>query len=149
MPFAVAMSGNSQSIAIYAAKQIATISSTLTITNLHDRLMKEIAINRASRMEILYDIKNGLFSADYEANNKCYYDAENDLDIEVQSEYKHLIGAWQFDVTVTDCNGDEYMLEEGQWEKLHNALMSDVEWREKEALSEAEHIKQLWRSAYA
>lgn len=111
--------------------------------------MKEIAINQASRMEIEYDINNGLFSATYEANNKCYYDAENDLDIEVQSEYKHLIGAWQFDVTVTDGNGDEYTLEDGQWEKLYKALMGDVEWREKEARSEAEHIKQLWRSAYA
>jgi ribosome-associated toxin RatA of RatAB toxin-antitoxin module len=111
--------------------------------------MKEIVINQASRMEIEYDITNGLFSTTYEANNKCYYDAENDLDIEVQSEYKHLIGAWQFDVTVTDRNGDEYMLEEGQWEKLYKALMGDVEWREKEARSEAEHIKQLWRSAYA
>ena len=149
MPFAVVLNGNSQSIATYEAKRNATISSTLTITNLHDRLMKEITINQASRMEIRYDINNGLFSATYEANNKCYYDADNDLDIEVQSEYKHLIGAWQFDVTVTDRYGDEYMLEDGQWEKLYKALMGDVEWREKEARSEAEHIKQLWRSAYA
>ena len=111
--------------------------------------MKEIAINQASRMEIEYDINNGLFSATYEANNKCYYDAENELDIEVHSEYKHLIGAWQFDVTVTDCNGDEYMLEEGQWEKLYKALMVDIEEREKEERSEIEHIKHLWRTAYA
>ena len=146
MPFAVVLNGNSQSIATYEAKSNATISSTLTITNLHDRLMKEMAINQASRMEILYDINNGLFSATYEANNKCYYDADNELDIEVQSEYKHLIGAWQFDVTVTDRYGDEYMLEEGQWEKLYKALMGDVEWREQEARSEAEHIKYLWRA---
>lgn len=100
-------------------------------------------------MEIEYDINNGLFSATYEANNKCYYDAENELDIEVHSEYKHLIGAWQFDVTVTDRNGDEYMLEEGQWEKLYKALMVDIEEREKEERSEMEHIKHLWRTAYA
>ena len=110
--------------------------------------MKEIAINQASRMEILYDINNGLFSATYEANNKCYYDAENDLDIEVQSEYNDLIGAWQFEVNLSDSNGDEYILEEGQWSKLYKALMEDIEWREKEARSEAEHIKHLWR-AYA
>ena len=111
--------------------------------------MKEMAINQASRMEILYDINNGLFSTTYEANNKCYYDAENELDIEVYSEYKHLTGAWVFEVTITDTWGEEYILEEGQWEKLHKALMGDVEWREQEARSEAEHIKQLWRSAYA
>lgn len=149
MPFAVARSGNSQSTEAYEAKQTANISSTLTITNSRDRLMKEIAINQASRMEIEYDINNGLFSATYEANNKCYYDAENELDIEVHSEYKHLIGAWQFDVTVTDRNGDEYMLEEGQWEKLYKALMVDIEEREKEERSEMEHIKHLWRTAYA
>ena len=108
--------------------------------------MKEIAISKASRMEILYDINNGLFSTTYEANNKYYYDEENDLDIEVHSEYKHLIGMWQFDVNITDCNGDEYMLEDGQWEKLYKALMGDVEWREKEARSEMEHIKYLWRA---
>ena len=149
MPSAVVLSGNSQSTVAYEAKRNATIFSTLTIPNLHDRLMKEMTINQASRMEILYDINNGLFSATYEANNKCYYDAENDLDIEVQSEYQPLTGAWQFDVTISDCNGDEYMLSEGQWEKLYKALMGDVEWREQEARSEAEHIKQLWRSAYA
>lgn len=109
--------------------------------------MRSVSINILR--EMLYDINNGLFSTTYDANNKYYRDEENDLDIEVQSEYKHLIGAWQFDVTVTDCNGDKYMLEEGQWSKLHKALMGDVEWREKEARSEAEHIKHLWRTAYA
>lgn len=109
--------------------------------------MKSISISILR--EMLYDINNGLFSADYDANYKYYHDAENDLDIEVCSEFKHLIGAWQFDVTVTDSNGDEYTLEDGQWAKLHKALMADIEWREKEARSEAEHIKQLWRSAYA
>lgn len=109
--------------------------------------MKTVSINILR--EMLYDINNGLFSTTYEANNKYYRDEENDLDIEMQSEYKHLIGAWQLDVTVTESNGDEYMLEEGQWSKLYKALMGDVEWREKEARSEAEHIKQLWRSAYA
>lgn len=98
---------------------------------------------------MLYDIHNGLFSADYEANNKYYYDEDNDLEIEMQSEYKYLTGAWQLDVVISDCNGDEHMLEDGQWSKLHKALMGDIEWREKEARSEAEHIKQLWRSAYA
>jgi hypothetical protein len=98
---------------------------------------------------MLYDIHNGLFSADYEANNKYYYDADNDLEIEMQSEYKYLTGAWVLEVIITDSWGDEYMLEDGQWEKLHKALMGDIEWRNREAQSEAEHIKQLWRSAYA
>lgn len=109
--------------------------------------MKSISLN--TLREMLYDINNGLFSTTYEANNKYYYDEENDLEIEMKSEYKYLTGAWQFDVTVTDRYGDEYILEDGQWEKLYKALMGDVEWREKEARSEAEHIKQLWRSAYA
>lgn len=98
---------------------------------------------------MLYDINNGLFSADYEANNKYYYDEENDLEIEMQSEYKYLTGAWQLDVVISDCNGDEYILEEGQWEKLYKALMVDIEEREKEERSEIEHIKHLWRTAYA
>lgn len=109
--------------------------------------MKSISINILR--EMLCDINNGLFSTIYEANYKYYHDEDNDLDIEVCSEFKDLIGAWQFDVTVTDCNGDEYTLEDGQWAKLYKALMGDIEWREKEARSEAEHIKQLWRSAYA
>ena len=109
--------------------------------------MKSISLN--TLREMLYDINNGLFSTTYEANNKYYYDEENDLEIEMQSEYKYLTGAWQLDIVISDCNGDEDILEDGQWDKLHKALMGDVEWREKEARSEAEHIKQLWRSAYA
>ena len=109
--------------------------------------MKSVSINILR--EIKYDINNGLFSTIYEANNKCYYDAEDELEIEVESEYKHLIGIWQLEVKITDKYGDEDILEEGQWAKLYKALMRDVEWREKEARSEAEYIKQLWRSAYA
>lgn len=106
-------------------------------------------VSKNTLREMLYDINNGLFSSEYEANNKCYYDEENDLDIEMQSEYKILTGVWQLDVVISDCNGDEDMLEDGQWEKLYKALMGDIEWREKEARSEAEHIKHLWRIAYA
>lgn len=108
--------------------------------------MRTISIS--TLREILYDMNNGLFSADYETNNKYYYDEDNDLDIEVQSKYNELIGAWQFEVNLSDRNGDEYTLEDGQWSKLHKALMDDIEWREKEARSEAEHIKHLWRTAY-
>lgn len=108
--------------------------------------MKEIAISLAARQEIEYDLHSGLFSADYEVNNKCYRDEENDLLIEVQSEYKHLTGAWQLDVVIYDNFDNEYTLEDGQWEKLYNALMGDVEWREKVARSEAEYIKHLWAS---
>lgn len=108
--------------------------------------MKSISLN--TLREMLYDIHNGLFSADYEPSYKYYHDEENDLGAEVHSEYKHLTGAWVLEVTITDSWGDEYMLEDGQWEKLYKALMSDVEWREQEARSEAEHIKQLWRAAY-
>ena len=109
--------------------------------------MRSVSINILR--EMLYDINNGLFSTTYEANNKYYRDADNDLDIEMQSEYDHLTGAWQLDVIISNDWGDEDILEEGQWAKLYKALMGDVEWREKEAQSEAEHIKQLWRSAYA
>jgi hypothetical protein len=111
--------------------------------------MKEIAISLAARQEIEYDLHSGLFSADYEARYKCYRDEENDLHIEVQSEYQHLTGAWLLNVVIYDNFDNEYTLEEGQWSKLYQALMGDVEWREKEVRSEAEHIKQLWRSAYA
>ncbi|MBE6197981.1 MAG: hypothetical protein E7141_04805 [Rikenellaceae bacterium] len=109
--------------------------------------MRSVSINILR--EMLYDINNGLFSTTYEANNKYYRDAENELDIEVQSEYNHLTGAWQLDVIITNNWGDEDILEDGQWAKLYKALMGDVEWREKEAQSEAEHIKHLWRTAYA
>lgn len=109
--------------------------------------MRSVSINILR--EMLYDINNGLFSTTYEANNKYYYDEDNDLEIEVQSKYNHLTGAWQLDVIITNDWGDEDILEDGQWAKLYKALMGDVEWREKEARSEAEHIKQLWRSAYA
>lgn len=110
---------------------------------------QEMAISLATRREIEYDINNGLFSDASDANIKYYRDEERNLDIEVHSEYKHLIGAWQFDVTVTECNGNEYILEEGQWEKLYKALMVDIEEREKEERSEIEHINHLWRTAYA
>jgi hypothetical protein len=108
--------------------------------------MKEIAISLATRQEIEYDLHSGLFSADYEVNCKCYRDEENDLLIEVQSEFKHLTGAWQLDVVIYDDFDNEYTLEDGQWEKLYNALMGDIEWREKESRSEAEYIKHLWAS---
>lgn len=110
--------------------------------------MKEIAISKACRMEIEYDIHNGVFSADYEVSHKWYRDEENDILIEVRSELKPS-GMWALDVIITDNEGDEYLLAEGQWSKLYKALMGDVEWRCREAESEAEYIKQLWRSAYA
>lgn len=105
-----------------------------------------MAISLATRQEIEYDLHSGLFSADYEVNCKCYRDEENDLLIEVQSEYKYLTGAWQLDVVIYDNFDNEFILEEGQWSKLYKALMGDVEWREKEARSEAEYIKHLWAS---
>jgi hypothetical protein len=111
--------------------------------------MKEIAISKASRMEIEYDITNGLFSADYEVRCKCYRDEENDLLIEVQSEFKYLTGAWLLNVVIYDNFDNKYTLEEGQWSKLYKALMGDVEWREKETRSEAQYVKHLWRTAYA
>ena len=83
--------------------------------------MKEMAISLAAKKEILFDINNGLFSEEFDTNNKCYRDKENDLDIEVQSEMSQLNGVWQFDVTITDNNGDEYLLEEGQWKNLYDA----------------------------
>lgn len=110
--------------------------------------MKEIAISKACRMEIEYDIHNGLFSADYEITTKWYSDEENELVVEVRSECLHR-SQWQLDIYVTDRYGDEYLLAEGQWSKLYQALMGDVEWRCREAESEAEYIKQLWMSAYA
>jgi hypothetical protein len=110
---------------------------------------QEMAISLATKKEILFDINNGLFSEDYEPNSKYYHDDENDLDIEVLSEMNQLNGMWQFDVMIADSNGDEYILDEGQWLILNKALMQDIEWRNEEARSEAEHIKQLWRSAYA
>ena len=110
---------------------------------------QEMAISLATRREIEYDINNGLFSDASDANIKYYRDEERNLDIEVETRFIDWGGYWQFFVTVSDDNGTEGVLEEGQWKILHKAFEGDLEWRDKEAQSEAEHIKQLWRSAYA
>jgi hypothetical protein len=110
---------------------------------------KEMAMSLATRREIEYDILNGLFSDASDANIKYYRDEDNSLDIEVETRFIDWGGYWQFFITVSDDNGEEYTLAEGQWKKLHNAFEGDLEWRGLEAQSEAEHIKQLWRSAYA
>ena len=110
---------------------------------------QEMAISLATRREIEYDINNGLFSDASDANIKYYRDEENDLDIEVETRFIDWGGYWQFDVKVSDDNGEEGILEDGQWNILHRAFEGDLEWRGMEAQSEAENIKQLWRSAYA
>lgn len=110
---------------------------------------KEMAISLATRREIEYDINNGLFSDASDANIKYYRDEDNSLDIEVETRFIDWGGYWQFEVRVSDDNGEEGILEEGQWKILHKAFEGDLEWRGLEAQSEAEHIRQLWRSAYA
>ena len=110
---------------------------------------KEMAISLATRREIAYDINNGLFSDASDANIKYYRDEDNSLDIEVETRFIDWGGYWQFEVRVSDDNGEEGILEEGQWKILHKAFEGDLEWRGLEAQSEAEHIRQLWRSAYA
>lgn len=107
--------------------------------------MKSISIS--ALREILYDMNTGIFSEDFQPNIKLYRDEENELEIELRTEKCY--GEWKLDAMITDCNGDEHNIDEGQWYKLYQALMGDVEWREKEARSEAEHIKHLWRTAYA
>lgn len=108
--------------------------------------MKEKAISLNTKMEIHYDINNGLFSKDYEPSYKCYRDEKNELDIEVHTEYDNRSGEWVFDVTLTDKWGEEYILEKGQWIKLHDTLLRDIQYRNEEAESEAEHIAWLWRA---
>ena len=110
---------------------------------------QEMAISLATRREIEYDINNGLFSDSSDTNIKYYRDEERDLDIEVETRFVDWGGYWEFFITVSDDNGEEGILEEGQWKILHKAFEGDLEWRSREAESEAEHIKQLWRSAYA
>lgn len=110
---------------------------------------KEMAISLATKREIMFDINNGLFSDPSDTNNKYYRDEERDLDIEVETRFVDWGGYWEFDIKVFDDNGTEGILEEGQWKILHKAFKGDLEWREKEAQSEAEHINHLWRSAYA
>lgn len=116
----------------------------MTTTN-----MKEMAISLATKREILYDINNGLFSDACDTNNKYYHDEENSLDIEVESRYIDRSDCWSFDVKVYDDDGEEGILDEEQWKRLHRAFEGDLQWRDKEARSEAEHIRQLWMGAYA
>lgn len=110
---------------------------------------KEMAISLATKREIMFDINNGLFSDPSDTNNKYYRDEERDLDIEVETRFVDWGGYWEFDIKVFDDNGEEGILEEGQWNILRKAFDGDLEWRDKEARSEAAHIEQLWRSAYA
>lgn len=103
----------------------------------------EMAISLATKREILYDINNGLFSDASDTNNKYYRDEEKNLDIEVETKFIDWGGYWQFDVFISDDNGDEYLLEEGQWGNLNKAFEGDLEWREKYARGEAEHLAYL------
>lgn len=106
-----------------------------------------IAISRAIKNEVLFDINNGLFSDSLDSNNKYYRDEDNDLDIEVTSLFDNILDMWKFEVAICDDFGNEYNLDEGQWEKLNRALLEDVRWREKETASEAEFMKYLWGNA--
>lgn len=106
---------------------------------------REKAISLATRREIQYDINNGLFSDSSMANNKYYRDEENDIDIEVETEFIDWRGCWRFDIKIFDDFGEEYTLEGGQWDILNNAFEEDIEWREHEAHSEAKHLEYLWR----
>lgn len=106
---------------------------------------EEMAISLATKREILYDINNGLFSDSSDANNKYYRDNENGLDIEVATRFIDWGGYWEFDVNISDDNGKEYSLEDGQWDILNKALHQDIEWRNEQSRSEAEHMAYLWR----
>lgn len=102
----------------------------------------EKAISLAIKREILYDINNGLFCED-ESNSKYYRDEENDLEIEVFTEIKSYSSMWQFTVLITDDYGDQYELEEGQWQQLYKAHMAAADYFDRERESEARYIKYL------
>ena len=106
---------------------------------------KEMAISLATKREILFDLNNGLFSDSTNTNNKYYRDEANNLDVEVETRFIDWGGYWQFDVRISDDNGEEYLLEEGQWTNLNKAFERDLEWRDSEAQSEAKHMAYLRR----
>lgn len=91
------------------------------------------------------DIVNGEFSHLDSDNIKFYANAT----ISVTAKINKFYDCKFFAVKVTGAEGKEFDLAEEQAEELYNALEDDLQDREEDARSEAEHIKHLWRTAYA
>ena len=108
--------------------------------------MKEKAISVAMFNAIRYDINWGVFSDTSDWSSKYYRDEENELDIEVESEWVAWRNEWRFDVKIVDDWGEEFILERGQCDKLYDALLADAKYRQEDAESEAKHIAWLWRA---
>ena len=109
--------------------------------------MEVVRLGTLAYHAIMADINNGVY-AEYDAHTwREYYDEESDLHICVSiknDEYS----VREFEVEITD-NEREYDLCDEEWIYLRDLAQVALYDNEQYARSEAEHIKHLWRTAYA
>lgn len=106
------------------------------------------AISITTYHEILHDFERGLY-ADYDATMvQEYHDEEKNRDILISTRNRDF-ELEELAVEIIDCNGDEHELPEDLWAYMRRYAERALAEADKEAQSEAQHIKHLWRTAYA
>lgn len=101
-------------------------------------------INTNTLKQILKDINSGVFS--YPDATTIEFYGEDDT-IEVRADIDYYYDILDFQVIITDENGDETYLCEEQLNELAEALEYDLRDRIEEAEEEAKFIKYLYNHA--
>lgn len=108
--------------------------------------MSEISIT--TYQEILHDFERGLYAEYNESMVQEYHDEEKDRDVLISTRNDGYELA-ELAVEIFDSQGDEHYLPEELWRYMRQYAERALLEADKEARSEAEHVKHLWRTAYA
>lgn len=132
----------------------ATIAKSNEVIDTLDRIIERME-ERVARWKteasfvdiynIIEDIKGGEFCEADTVTTKYYNNDRIAVTAQVDNYYYPI----SLEVVLIDEEGDEHNLCQEQYDLVYKAWGKALQEAEKEARSEAEHIKQLWRTAYA
>lgn len=106
------------------------------------------SISSTTYHEILRDFERGLY-AEFNGNMaQDYYDEELDREILVTTRNDGYELA-ELTVEIIDSLGDEHELPDELWAYMRRYAERALKCADSDDLKEAEHIKQLWRTAHA
>lgn len=108
--------------------------------------MKSVSIT--TYHEILHDFERGLYAEYDGAMAQEYHDEELNREILVTTRNKGFELA-ELAVEIVDWQGDSHELPDELWSYMRRYAERALLEADKEAQSEAEHVKHLWRAAYA
>lgn len=112
-----------------------TTNTTMTPTT-------EKAISLETFREIEYDIQCGVYIEPGFSERKWYMDG--DIEVEVYAAVDNDYRLLDFTIGLMSEDGEEFLLEEGQWRKLYATLSRMIGYAYKADREEDLHIRTLW-----